>query len=72
MADKLILKRKTITQKPHHGQYLVRIGASVYEKVIEATQETGRSVKSIVDELIGFAYDRIEYEDSGSVEDEEE
>lgn len=57
----LVFKRK---KRPpiEEGQAVVRIDAESYNKVLEIADETGKSLRSIVSKMVGFAYENILYE----------
>ena len=64
MKDKLIFKRKPTRQKPDptYQYYRVRVSGESYNKILEVADESGESIKSIVDKMIEFAYNNIIFE----------
>lgn len=57
----LIMQRKQRVQKANRGQMVIKVGEEVYDKLQEVADETGRSIRSVADKMIRYAYDEIQY-----------
>lgn len=62
MQDKLVFKRKKRVGYSG-GQMPLKVDVTVYNKVMEIANETGKSMRAIADEMITFAYDNVIYDD---------
>lgn len=64
--EKLVFKRR----KPPYANsqcqnYRLRVDANEYNKVVEIADESGETIKSVVNRMINFAYANIVFESEG-------
>lgn len=62
MQEELVLKRRK-NRVFAEGRTKVHIGEYQYNKVAEVAEETGKSIKNIVDIMVEYAYKHVKYEE---------
>lgn len=62
MSEKLVFKRIKRPPLPAEGQTVIKIDNESYNKVVEVADETGKSLKDVVSQMVEYAYKSVVYE----------